>query len=94
MFKETDILKFISSKRRQQNLLTVSFPENSANFPTKKHIPFRYLISVKNIIQSISCNIWHIFACFADMLLMQYRQKQCCYINCKADRLSRARIII
>lgn len=79
MLKEVDILKFISSKRRPKNLLTVSFPENSANFSMKKYILFCCVISVKNIQQSFLCNKWHINACFADLLLMEYRQKQSWY---------------
>ncbi len=53
MFKETDILIFISSKRRPQNLLTVFFPENSANFPTKKYFPFCYAISAIAMLRSV-----------------------------------------
>jgi hypothetical protein len=53
MFKGTDILKFISSKRRPQNFLTVFFPENSANFPTKKYILFFYVISAIAMLRSV-----------------------------------------
>ncbi|OQB74397.1 MAG: hypothetical protein BWX92_03027 [Deltaproteobacteria bacterium ADurb.Bin135] len=58
MFREVAIFSVISPENRLQNLLTVFFPGSSANFPTKKYIPFCYAISVKNILQSILCNIW------------------------------------
>jgi hypothetical protein len=64
MFKGTDILKFISSKRRPQNFLTVFFPENSANFPTKKYILFFYVISAIAMLRSVFMQYMAYFCLF------------------------------